>query len=81
MIFRAFETGLKDYLRFLLGFAYRSEEIRASDIINTIKHTQDINLVDEEKNDVEGIPEGDETNDLTLVPRQWGPMIRLEFVL
>ena len=36
MIYRAFETGLKDYLRFLIGFAYRSEEIRNSKIMNTI---------------------------------------------
>lgn len=81
MIFRAFETGLKDYLRFLLGFAYRSEDIRGSEIINTIRHQQDINLVSETSCIVEGIPEGEETNDLEMVPRQWGPMIRLHFVL
>ena len=81
MIFRAFEQGLKDYLRFLLGFAYRNEEIRNSDIIYTIRHQQDINLVSDTINSVEDTPEGEETNDLTLIPRQWGPMIKLQFVL
>ena len=82
MIYRAFETGLKDYLRFLIGFAYRNEEIRASKIMNTIAVQRDINLIDEHKNEVEEALADDEiANDLTLIPRQWGPMIKLEFVL
>ena len=68
-------------MRFLIGFAYRNEDIRNSDIIYTIRHQRDINIVDERKNDIEGVAEGEETNDLTLIPRQWGPMIKLQFVL
>lgn len=59
MIFRAFEQGLKDYLRFLLGFAYRNEEIRESKVIHTIRYQRYINLIDIDKNDIEGIPEGE----------------------
>ena len=80
MIVQGFMNGLKDYLRFLLGFAYRSEEIRNSDIIHTIARQRYINLISETKNDIQDT-EGEITNDLTLIPRQWGPMIRLEFVL
>lgn len=81
MIYRAFETGLKDYLRFLLGFAYRSDEVRNSEIVHTIERQKFINLTDANKNDVRDVPPGAITNDLTLIPRQWGPMIRLELVL
>lgn len=38
LIYRAFEQGLKDYLRFLLGFAMRNEDINNSDILHTIAH-------------------------------------------
>ena len=81
MIYRAFEQGLKDYLRFLLGFAMRNEEINNSDILHTIAHQRDINLVDVNKSEVREVPAGKMTNDLRLIPRQWGPMINLEFVL
>ena len=50
MIYKAFETGLKDYVCFLLGFATRSEEIRESAIINSIARQRFINLVEEGKN-------------------------------
>jgi hypothetical protein len=78
----AFENGLKEYLRFLLGFAYRAEECRESAVIHTIERQRFINLVDEGKNTVEEtIPEGEITNDLMLVPRHTAPLINLEFVL
>lgn len=82
IIYNSFETGLKDYLRFLIGFAIRSDEIKNSDIMYTIARQRHINLVDEGKNDVQEIDyETGITNDLNMVPRQWGPMINLEFVL
>lgn len=69
MIYKAFLDGLKDYLRFLLGFAYRNEDIRNSKIIHTIERQRQINLVDEKKNDIPDVPEGEITNDLEKVPR------------
>ena len=36
IIYTGFETGLKDYLRFLIGFAIRNDEIKNSDIMYTI---------------------------------------------
>ena len=81
MIYKAFQDGLKDYLRFLLGFAYRNEEIRNSEIVHTIERQRCINLVDEGKNDIPDVPEGAITNDLEKIPRQWGPMINLKFIL
>ena len=48
----------------------------------TIARQRFINLVDDRKNEVQEIDyETGITNDLTLIPRQWGPMINLEFVL
>jgi hypothetical protein len=47
MIYNAFENGLKEYLVFLLGFAYRSEECRDSAVVHTIARQRFINLVDE----------------------------------
>ena len=69
MIYKAFLDGLKDYLRFLLGFAYRNEDIRNSKIIHTIERQRVINLVDEKKNDIPDVAEGEITNDLEKVPR------------
>jgi len=59
----------------------RNEEINNSDILHTIAHQRDINLVDVNKSEVREVPAGKMTNDLRLIPRQWGPMINLEFVL
>ena len=44
LIFKAFEDGLRDFMRFLIGFAYRNEEIKKSAIINTIRKTDCIIL-------------------------------------
>ena len=82
MLYMAFENGLKEYLRFLLGFAYRAEDCRESAVVHTIERQRFINLVDEHKNTVEEtIPDGEIKNDLMMVPRHTGPMINLEFVL
>ena len=36
--------GIRDYMRFLLGFALRNEEIKESTIVNTVRHTFTIRL-------------------------------------
>ena len=81
LIYTAFETGLKDYLRFLLGFAIRNDEVRDSEIIHTITHQRFVNIVSETTNQIPEVPEGDMTNDMSMIPRQWGPMISLAFEL
>lgn len=68
-------------MRFLIGFAVRNDDIKNSDIMYTIAHQQFINLVDERKNEVETVEEGVETNDLNMIPRHFGPMLNVEFVL
>lgn len=50
--------------------------------MHSIARQRFINLIEEGKSQVdENIPDGEITNDLMMVPRQWGPMINLEFVL
>ena len=36
MIYNGFANGLKDYLRFLIGFAIRSDDMKNSDLMYTI---------------------------------------------
>jgi hypothetical protein len=45
LIFTTFENGLRDYICFLIGFAYRNDDIRNSRIMNTIRRQKDITLI------------------------------------
>ena len=74
LIFKAFENGLRDYMRFLLGFAYRNPEIRNSAIINTITKQDCILLTTSDQNSVDN-DENEILNDLELIPRFSSPMI------
>ena len=75
-----FERGLRDYIRFLIGFAIRNEDIRKSAIFRHFATTRDIKLISDDPNtNEEG--EGSEVNDLNLIPRHAAPMINLKAVL
>lgn len=80
LIFRAFEGGLRDYMRFLLGFAYRNPEIRESAIVNTIRKQDYILLTDVDQSAV-GNAEDEVRNDLELIPRFATPMVSLTMIL
>lgn len=72
MIYNGFANGLKDYLRFLIGFAIRSDEIKNSDLMYTIARQTFINLVDDHRLEVQDEDIDNETgisNDLTMIPR------------
>ena len=79
LIFKAFEDGLRDYMKFLIGFAYRNEEIKKSAVINTIRKTDCIILSkigDSENNRNSSVP-----NDLELCPRFSTAMIKVTMIL
>ena len=79
LIFKAFEDGLRDFLKFLIGFAYRNEDIKKSPIINTIRKTDDIILTkmgDEREQANSAMP-----NDLELCPRFSTSMIKVTMIL
>ena len=80
LIFRAFEGGLRDYMRFLLGFAYRNPEIRESAIVNTIRKQDYILLTGVDQSAV-GDAEDEVRNDLELIPRFATPMVSLTMIL
>jgi hypothetical protein len=70
-----FERGLRDYLRFLLGFAIRNSEIKTSKIVNTIRKSDKFRLVSKDPNYVPA--DGEDYNDLDLIPLQLKPMANL----
>ena len=79
LIFKAFEDGLRDFLKFLIGFAYRNEDIKKSAIINTIRKTDCIILTkmgDEREQANSEMP-----NDLELCPRFSTSMIKVTMIL
>ena len=79
LIFKAFEDGLRDFMRFLIGFAYRNEEIKKSAIINTIRKTDCIILT--KVGDQESQSNSDIPNDLELCPRFSTSMIKVTMIL
>ena len=79
LIFKAFEDGLRDFMRFLIGFAYRNEEIKKSAIINTIRKTDCIVLT--KVGDQESQSKSDIPNDLELCPRFSTSMIKVTMIL
>ena len=50
MLYTVFEKGLRSYMRFLLGFAMRNPDIRASKIVQTIRKTQEMRLINDDPN-------------------------------
>jgi hypothetical protein len=74
-----FERGLRDYIRFLIGFGIRNEDIRNSAIMRHFATTTDIKLISDDPNTNE--EEGSEVNDLNLIPRHSAPMINLKAIL
>jgi hypothetical protein len=62
-------------MRFLIGFAMRSEEIRKSKIIKTIRASDQMRLIKEDPNFV--APINEDINDLDLIPLQLKPLIKL----
>jgi hypothetical protein len=79
LLFTLFERGLRDYIRFLIGFAIRNDDIRKSAIFKSFATTRDIKLISDDPNTNE--EEGQEVNDLNLIPRHSAPMINLKAVL
>ena len=65
ILFQVFENGLRCYLRFLIGFSNRSEKIKKSQIVNTIRETTSIRLNQTDPNEINKI--GDFVNDLDLI--------------
>lgn len=61
-----FEKGLRSYLRFLIGFAIRNSEIKASKIVTTIRKSDKFRLVSEDPNFVPAA--GEDYNDVDLIP-------------
>jgi hypothetical protein len=45
-----FERGLRDYIRFLIGFAIRNDDIRKSAIFRNFAVTNDIKLCSDDPN-------------------------------
>ena len=80
LIFKAFENGLRDYMRFLIGFAYRNSNVKKSAIMNTISR-QDSILLTRFGQDTAEVEEGEVLNDLELIPRFSTPMIRITMLL
>lgn len=67
---------MRSYLRFLLSFALRDEEIRQSPTIVQIRHAETLRLIAEDPNYV---PDPDEdANDLDLIPLQLEPLVKLQ---
>lgn len=79
MLFTLFERGLRDYIRFLIGFAIRNDDIRRSAIFKNFAVTKDIKLISDDPNTNED--DGQETNDLNLIPRHSAPMISVKAIL
>lgn len=44
ILYEVFEKGLKSYLRFLLGFANRTPQLKESQIMNTIRNSDAIRV-------------------------------------
>lgn len=52
ILYEVFEKGLKNYLRFLLGFANRTIQLKESQIMNTIRKSDAIRLNQDDPNEV-----------------------------
>lgn len=75
MLYTVFEKGLRQYMRFLLGFAMRNGDIRQSKIIATIRSADQMRLINDDPNFVQ--PPDTDVNDLDLIPLQLKPFIKL----
>ena len=75
ILYDVFGKGLRAYLRFLLGFAMRDQEIKYSKIVNTIRGTDKLRLINEDPNWMPA--EGEDFNDLELIPLQLKPLAKL----
>lgn len=74
MLVEIFEAGLRDLVRFLIGFAQRNDDVRKSTIMNTIRHATSIRLSRTDPREVDyDDPENDIVNDLDLVPLREDP--------
>jgi len=69
-IVQMFEQGMRDLLRFIIGFANRNLDVRNSTIMNTLKHTTSIRLTRTDPREVDFDGTGDEkfANDLDRIP-------------
>ena len=76
ILYEVFEKGLKNYLKFLISFANRNQDIRKSQIINTIRNSDVIRLNQDYPNEVNKV--GDFVNDLDLIPLERGPLINVK---
>lgn len=76
ILYEVFEKGLKNYLKFLISFANRNQDIRKSQIINTIRNSDVIRLNQDDPNEVNKV--GDFVNDLDLIPLERGPLINVK---
>lgn len=79
MLYTLFERGLRDYIRFLVSFAIRNEDIRKSAIFKNLAATRDIKLISDDPNTE--VTEGMDVNDLNLIPRSDVPMINVKAML
>jgi hypothetical protein len=76
-----FERGMRDFLRFLLGFANRNPDVSNSAIVNTIRMATSVRLSRADPNEVDyDDPEGNIVNDLDLIPLQFYPFCKAKIV-
>jgi hypothetical protein len=76
-----FERGMRDFLRFLLGFASRNPEVANSPIVNTIRQATSIRLTRTDPDEVDyDDPENGVVNDLDLIPLQFRPFCKAKVV-
>ena len=74
-MYQFLEKGLSLYIKFLLSFALRNPEFSKSKIMNTIRRTQSIRLVNDDPNSY--IEPGQDANDVELIPMQLKPLVKL----
>lgn len=66
ILYEVFEMGLRSYMRFLLGFAMRDDDIKQSKIIAQIREADQLRLIKDDPNFV--TPPDADVNDLELIP-------------
>jgi hypothetical protein len=76
VIFECFENALRDYLIFLLGFVLRDDALRVCRIVDEVRFDPWVQLKLSRAD-----PEAILINDVELIPRRPGPMIKVYAVI